>query len=95
MVDQFKAKKCLHVASTDNLVKSVQSTLSHLISTSVLRAKFICFFVEHGYFNATYIEQTDLGVGFHNLMNNLKLLTFNAKTFQLLLSMKSQLNVNS
>ena len=43
------------------------------------------------YFNTIYIEQTDLEVGFHNLMNNLRPLTFRVKTFQLLLSMKSQL----
>ena len=47
------------------------------------------------HFNTVYIEQTDLGVGFHNLMNNLKPLTFRVETFQLLLSIKSQLNVNS
>ena len=47
------------------------------------------------YFNAIYIEQTVLGVGFHNLMNNLKHSIFRVKTFQLLLSMKSQLNMNS
>ena len=47
------------------------------------------------YLNTIYIEQTDLGVGFHNLINNLKLLTFRVKTFQLFLLMKSQLNVNS
>ena len=44
------------------------------------------------YFNTIYIEQTGLGVGFHNLMNNLKPLTFRIKMFQLL-SMKSQLNM--
>ena len=78
-------------------VKSVQSTLSHLISTSAPRATF---FVERRLFqyylyNTIYIEQADLGAGFHNLMNNLRLLTFRVKTFQLLPSMKSQLNVNS
>ena len=31
-------------------VKSVQSTLSHLISTSVPRATFTSFFVEHIYY---------------------------------------------
>ena len=31
-------------------LKSVQSTLSHLISTSVPRATFTRFFVEHGLF---------------------------------------------
>ena len=31
-------------------IKSVQSTLSHLISTSVPRATFTRFFVEHGSF---------------------------------------------
>ena len=47
------------------------------------------------YLNTIYIQQTDLGVGFNNLMNNLKSLTFSFKTFQLLLSTKSQLNVRS
>ena len=47
------------------------------------------------YFNTSYIKQTDVGVGFHNLMNNLKPLTFRVKTFQLLLSIKSLPNVNS
>ena len=42
-----------------------------------------------------YIEHNDLGVGFHNLLSNLKLFTFRIATFQWLLSMKSQLNVNS
>ena len=42
-------------------------------------------------FSTIYIEQTDLGIGLHNLMDNLKPLTFRVKTFQLLLSMKSQL----
>ena len=42
------------------------------------------------YLNTIYVEQTDLGVGVHNLMNNLKLLTFGITTFQWLLSMKSQ-----
>ena len=41
------------------------------------------------------LNETDMGVGFHDLMNNLKPLTFKVKTFQLLLSVKSQLNVNS
>ena len=53
------------------------------------------FLIRPDYFNNIYIEQTDLGVGFHNLMNNLKSLTFRVKTLQLLLLMKSQLNVNS
>ena len=47
------------------------------------------------YFNTTYNEETDLGAGFHDLINNLKPLTFRVEMFQLLLSMKSQLNVNS
>ena len=37
------------------LVKSVQSALSQLISTSVLRATFTCFYVELGYENTIYI----------------------------------------
>ena len=55
----------------------------------------ICYACHLDYFNIyiIYIEQTDLGVGFHNLMNNLKLLTFRVNTFQFLLSMTSQLNV--
>ena len=69
------------------MVESVQSTLSHLIATA--------FSWSMDYLNTIYIEQTDLGVGLHNLMNNLKFLTFRITTFQWLLSMKSQLNVNS
>ena len=76
-------------------MKSVQSTLSHPISTSVPRATFTHFSWSMDYSNTIYIEQTDLEAGFHDLMNNLKSLTFKVKTFQLLLSMKSQLNVNS
>ena len=76
------------------LLESFQSTLSHLITTSVPRAMITRFFVEHGLFITIYIEQTDLGVGFHNLINNLKLLTFRITTFEWLLSMKSQLNMN-
>ena len=37
------------------LVKSVQSALSQLISTSVPRATFTCFYVELGYENTIYI----------------------------------------
>ena len=70
-----------------HLVKSVQSTL--------IVSRLPAFSWSVDYLNTTYIEQTDLGVGFHNLMNNLKLLTFRVKKFQLLLSMKSHLNVNS
>ena len=58
------------------------------MSTWVPRAMFTRFFVEHGLFQYFYIEQTNLGVGFHNLMNDLKPLTFRVNTFQLLLSMK-------
>ena len=36
------------------------------------------------YFNTINVEQTNLEVGFHNLMNILKLLTFRVKTFQFL-----------
>ena len=57
---------------TEHMVKSVQSTLSHLISTSVPCATFTRFFVEHGLFQY-YLYLTNWpGVGFHNLMNNLK-----------------------
>ena len=76
-------------------LKSVQSSLSHLTSTSVLRATFTRFSWSMYYFNTIYIEQTDLGAGFHKLMNNLKPLSFRVKTFKLLPSMKSQLTVNS
>ena len=68
-------------------LKSVQSTSGHLTSTSVPRATFTAFSWSMDYFNTIYIEQTDLGVGFHNLMNNLKPLTFRINTFQLLLLM--------
>ena len=76
------------------MVKSVQSTLSHLIPLFRV-PRLHAFTWSMDYFNTIYIEQTDLGVGLHNLMNNLKPLTFRVKTFQLLLSMKFQLNVNS
>ena len=46
------------------------------------------------YFNSMYIKQTDLGVAFHNLLNNSKPLTLRFRMFQLLLSMKSQLDGN-
>ena len=73
------------------LVKSVQSTLNHLISTSVPHTTFTCFFSwSMDQVNAIFIGQIDRGVRFHNVMNNLKPLTFKS-----LLSMKSQLNVNS
>ena len=57
--------------------------------------RLLAFLWSMDYFSTIYIQQTDLGVGFHNLMNSLKPLTFRVKTFQLLLFMKSQLNVNS
>ena len=75
-------------------VESVQSTLSHLITASVPRAMITRFSWSMDYFITIYIEQTDLGVGFHNLMNDLKPFTFRITTFQWLLSMKSQLNVD-
>ena len=47
------------------------------------------------YLNTIYIEWIYLGVELHNLMNISNPLTFRVQTFQLSLSMKSQLNVNS
>ena len=82
--------------SENKMLKSVQSTLSHLITTSVPRAMFTHFLVEHGlsqYY--IHIEWIYLGVELHNLMNISNPLTFRVKTFQLSLSMKSPLNVNS
>ena len=44
--------------------------------------------------NTIYIEWIYLGVELHNLMNISNPLTFRVKTFQLSLSMKSELNLN-
>ena len=66
------------ILGRDCFVKSVQSSLSHLISTSVPRATFTR---SMDYFNTIYIEKTDPWVGFHNLMNNLKHLTSELKRF--------------
>ena len=76
---------------TSEFVKSVQSTLNHLITTSVKLAMFTQFLVK----NTIYIEWIYLGVELHNLMNMSNPLNFKAERFQLSLSMKSQLNVNS
>ena len=47
-----RVKLTIEQSSVTGIVglRSVQSTLSHLISTSVLRATFTRFFVEHGLF---------------------------------------------
>ena len=50
-------------------LKSVQFTLSHLIWTSVPRATFTSFSWSTDKISTIYIEQTELGDGFHNLMN--------------------------
>ena len=47
------------------------------------------------YLNTIYIEWIYLGVELHNLMNISNPLTFRVETFQLSLSMKSPLNMNS
>ena len=47
------------------------------------------------YLNTIYIEWIYLKVELHNLMNISNSLTFREETFQLSLSMKSQLNMNS
>ena len=47
------------------------------------------------YLNTIYIEWIYPGVELHNLMNISNPSTFRVETFQLSLSMKSQLNVNS
>ena len=78
------------------MLKSVQSTLRHLITTSVPHAMFTHFLVEHGLSEYFFIlNGFTWGVELHNLMNVLNPLTFRVETFQLSLSMKSQLNVNS
>ena len=77
------------------ILKSVQSTLSHLITTSVPRAMFTHFLVEHGLSQYYLYEWIYLGVDLHNLMNISNPLTFRDETFQLSLSMKSQLNLNN
>ena len=41
-------KEFSKVSHTTSKVKSVQSTLSHLITTSITRAMFTHFLVEHG-----------------------------------------------
>ena len=81
----MKMRSCGHFLASTESVKSVRSTLSHLISTSVSRATLPAFSWSMNYFNTIYFEQTDLGVEFHKLINNLKPLTFRIKTFQLLL----------
>ena len=61
---------------TEETLKSVQLTFSHLISTSVRRATFRRAWIISVLFVS---NKLDLGVGFHNLMNNLKPLTFRVK----------------
>ena len=63
-------------------VKSVQSTLCHLITTSVPRAMFTLFLVEHGW-SQYYLYWIDLPGGWNNLMNISNPLTFRVKPFQL------------
>ena len=50
VINTIKTKtNCVKALDTNSEVKSVQSTLSHLITTSVSRAMFTHFLVEHGW----------------------------------------------
>ena len=80
-------------------IKSVQSTLSHLMTTSVPRAMFTHFLMKQR--GAWIISILFIlngfawGVELHNLMNFSNPLLFRVETFELSQSMKSQLNANS
>ena len=84
-----------HIAS----IKSVQSTLSHLIMTSVPRAMFTHFLMKQcGAWTISILFILNgfaWGVELHNLLNFSNSLLFRVETFKLSQSMKSQLNVNS
>ena len=73
----------VHQNGKKDHLESVQSTLSHLITASVQRATITRLLWSLDYLNTIYIERNDLGVGFHNLLSNLKLLTFRITVFSM------------
>ena len=81
IIMQFPGMSNVGRTLVGKLLKSVQSTLSHLITTSVPRAMLTHFLVEHG-LSQYYLFKDLPGVELHNLMNISNPLTFSVEVFQ-------------